>query len=493
MGARAEPRWPAALSLVLFFVGAGLCSSFIQSVFHPVFVLLVAALLTALWWLARAVPARPVVRALGRLARAAMVAIHVFWIYLVVTWGTLLAWSTPWWIRAGVAALLAASVATWRRPPGRFRVPVALPMGVWITACLGGWLREEGFARCDDYRRLTAQAGPVAALPTRPELRSCRAGDVLPIGRYPRKTWESPDGSRYVVSTQEGKRFDALSPPPGAFDGLFCEVSAATLAAPRCLGGLDGKAHAFVDAPSLGQLFMFAWSLPGHGGHQDSAVFRAPRQGPLAILQEHRFDGSFGDGFYEPTHDELYVVGDACGPIRSIKGSDFSPLPHAGPDTCWGEVHYHQARDEGVWCGGAEAVVAFRANPFSERVLAGMGGSSGRAFLSWGCDWDPEGRKVYAAIPNLGLLATLDYDTGRIERQVFVGFGMRSVAFDAPRRRVYVTEFLGGDVLALDADSGREVRRWFAGRFVREVRLTRDGKAILATSNLGLLRIPLEP
>jgi DNA-binding beta-propeller fold protein YncE len=95
-------------------------------------------------------------------------------------------------------------------------------------------------------------------------------------------------------------------------------------------------------------------------------------------------------------------------------------------------------------------------------------------------------------VANLGLLATIDYDTGRVERTQFVGFGLRSVAFDKLRRRIYVADFLGGNVLSIDVDSGAEVGRWFVGHYIRELQVSRDHSRLLTTSNLGIVRINLD-
>jgi DNA-binding beta-propeller fold protein YncE len=112
--------------------------------------------------------------------------------------------------------------------------------------------------------------------------------------------------------------------------------------------------------------------------------------------------------------------------------------------------------------------------------------------ITWGCDWDPATRKVYTTIPNLGLLDRIDYDTGQVEKRWIIGPGMRSVAYDQVRHRVYFTDFLRGYVLAFDEQSERIVDRWFVGRFSRWVRLTRDGHALLATGNLGIVLILLD-
>src|SRR5262249_48608307 len=75
----------------------------------------------------------------------------------------------------------------------------------------------------------------------------------------------------------------------------------------------------------------------------------------------------------------------------------------------------------------------------------------------------------------------------------FVAFGIRTVAFDRARRRVYAGVFLSGDVLEIDPDTGAITDRWFAGRFIRYVTVARDGAALLVASNLGIVRIPLPP
>ena len=95
-------------------------------------------------------------------------------------------------------------------------------------------------------------------------------------------------------------------------------------------------------------------------------------------------------------------------------------------------------------------------------------------------------------MPTLGLLARIAYDSGEVEDLSFVGFGMRSVAWDARRRRVYLTRFFRGEIVAVDADSGKEVGRWFVGRFPCQVRLARDGRSLLAGTTAGVVRIRLD-
>jgi hypothetical protein len=109
--------------------------------------------------------------------------------------------------------------------------------------------------------------------------------------------------------------------------------------------------------------------------------------------------------------------------------------------------------------------------------------------MVWGCDFDPVRRVAWIAIANLGVIAVTDYDTGKVLDTWWAEPGLRSAAFDG--RRLYMSNFLRGDVIAYDVDNGREVGRWFVGRFARYVGLTRDRTALLATSNLGVVRIPL--
>jgi hypothetical protein len=111
--------------------------------------------------------------------------------------------------------------------------------------------------------------------------------------------------------------------------------------------------------------------------------------------------------------------------------------------------------------------------------------------FSFGCDWDPATRRTFVALPNVGAVAELDYDTGRMVDLARARVGLRYLRYDADRRRLYSSDFLRGSVVELDADSKRELRSWFVGRFARDVRLTRDRNGLLAATNLGVIRIRL--
>jgi hypothetical protein len=171
---------------------------------------------------------------------------------------------------------------------------------------------------------------------------------------------------------------------------------------------------------------------------------------------------------------------------------DFEPAAPIPIAFAPGELHYDPGAGEGVACGSPGGA-ALRGEPFALRPFAGEDSSwCEKVSLTWGCDWDQPARKVYMTVPNLGLLERIDYDSGRVEKRWYVGPGMRSVAYDRQRRRVYFTDFLRGEVIAFDERSEQIVHRWFVGRFSRWVRLTPDGRALLATGNLGIVRIPLD-
>jgi len=157
-------------------------------------------------------------------------------------------------------------------------------------------------------------------------------------------------------------------------------------------------------------------------------------------------------------------------------------------------VRYDQDRGEGLACGRNDGfvAVAFRGDPFSFRPL-GLASQYPSSWLAgtWGCDWDPVGRRAYVAVASFGALEVIDYDSGRILDWGFAGFGIRAVIFDAQRRLVYMGAFPSGEVIAMDADTLAVVHRWFAGRFLRDLKLSRDGNSLLATSTLGVVRVPL--
>jgi hypothetical protein len=480
---RGVAGWPHVVSIALFAIGSALAMSFLHATMEWSAVGIAAAVCTAAWVGAplRTAAARPW-RWIGRAFWLFVLACYALWIYLAVAFGILLVWTVPAWLWALiVAAAIATATTTLRRV--RMMVPLALPLGVWIAGVLSGWLREEVLLRCDDYLALKP---PVQLIvPSDPNLASCRPGEVRSSGRFPRTIWQPPDGKRVVFTTQGPAA-------PVGLQGSICEARLDGDPTPHCVGPPQNKSQGIVEWPERGRLLVMQWGIPTPSGSIGGAVFELPRDEKITILAAHWFDEMIGDGFYEPRNSTLYMFSDRMNGIHRALLPDFAPAPTILPDILPGELRYDQAAGEGVLCGH-HIGVAIRGAPFAMRNLADGGASPlERLAVSWGCDWDRTARKVYSTVPNLGLLEKIDYDTGRVEQRWFIGPGMRSVAYDRARRQVYFTDFLRGYVLALDEASGRIVGRWFVGRFSRWVRLTPDGKALLATGNLGIVRIPLD-
>jgi hypothetical protein len=473
----------ALASTVLFLAGAALAMSFLHSSWDWSVVAAAAGGCTVAWagctWRASVSPLR---RWVGILCCLAVLGAYVLWSYLALSFGVLLAWTMPLWMVAAIAVCAIASVVTIARPRRGFFVPLALPLGLWIAALLSGWLREEALTRCDDYLALRAPARLV--VPSHPDLATCRPGELRPSGRFPRTTWEAPAGDRVIFTTQGQMR-------PGGIDGAVCEARLDGQSPPRCVGPPHNKSQGLMEWPEEKRLLVLQWGIRIPSGALGGVVYELPQEPGIEILGQHFFDEMIGEGFFEPSNSTLYMFSDRMNGVHRALLPSFALQPVIPSDLLPGELRYDQTRGEGVACGNAIGV-AIRGNPFSARDFVDANPSPVDRFsTSWGCDWDPAAGKVYSAVPNLGLLDRIDYATGRVEKRWFVGLGRRSVAYDPERRRVYFTDFLRGEVLAFDEDSERIVARWFVGRWSRWVRLTRDRRALLATSNLGIVRIAL--
>jgi hypothetical protein len=493
--ARTDGWLAAAATVGLFTLGAALALVWVQSSAPPAYGGVLIAGLAGLAVLA--VWARSTaIRAVSLLP---LVVVHLFWIYIALSLGTLLAWTVPPAVRWIAATLALIAVVGAVLPRARFRLPMALPLGLWITACLVGWQREDGVIRCDDYQAVRA-SGLTVVVPTTEELERCQPGESLRVGHYPRRVWEAPEGGRLVMTTQLGiGRFA----PPGRqvgdrLPGSVCDVPIGGV--PSCFG--HGKAQALVESPERDRLFVAAWQQRVPDG-QRGVLYVLPRTAPLRPLAEVRVPESVGELYYDPSSDIVGLLSDEGEVMRPVRVSDGAVLDAVPAPIIPGDTRYDPSRGEGVVCfaggplkrldGQPFLSVAFRGFPFSPRPLGGARHNP-TAWLSmvWGCDWDPAARRVYVADATLGLLVVLDYDSGRVLRRIPIDFGMRYVTLDGDRGLVYLGNFLRGDVVALDLDSGAEVARWFVGRFVRHVALTRDRQALLATSNLGVVRIPLD-
>jgi hypothetical protein len=488
--ARADGLVDGGLSLALFAIGAALACLFIASSSVVVFGALVGVL-CALAAVSVVPHSSTAVRAAAHLVLAVT---QLGWIAQAGALAVMLSWTVPSWMWAADAVLAALAVATAlpRRMP--FRLPTALPIGVAIAALLAGWNRQDGAIRCDDYLRVRASRAAVV-VPTTPDLARCRSGDYLGIDRYPRRFWEYPGGDRYLVTTQRG-RSPASAASAGWFGGAVCEVTAGSERQPSCFG--DAKGQGIVESAMHDRLYVTAFAA-GQGW-----VYAVAREGPLRPIAEVQVPAPTATMYVDDAADTIGLFADDGRQLTRLRASDLAALEPAPGRFAADEVHYDQRLHEGIICfaagpigeigGDRYAAVAFKGAPFVPRPLAPSSRyPSSWAAMTWGCDWDPVGRRAYVAIANFGMLEVIQYDTGDVLDRSFVGFGIRTVAFDRARRRVYAGVFLSGEVLAIDADTGAITERWFAGRFIRYVALSRDGTALLVASNLGIVRIPLAP
>jgi hypothetical protein len=493
-------RWPKTLALLLFFIGALGGFSWLKSILDwpgPIAAAGLATLIAALAGMRRA--GRSWRWTIG-FARLACVSVHLLLLYVAVGLGWQLYWATAAWVRWLLPLVVLAGLLIERLRPS-IRIPLALPVGLWILACLLGWGREDGRVRCDDYLRLQQESLVQMIAPTHSEMKQCVPGRSLWVSRYPRRVWEAPDGGRLVFTTQPGM-FERLPDDPSLPEELYgsvCEIPTDGSRTPRCLG--QGRAEGMVEVESLDRLIVAAWGdiAPGKRG----AVYAFPRSGPLELLGKASFSENSVVMYYEPDGDSIGVFFDEAMTMERLRGSDLARLsdPVEAPFDP-GDVFYDPRRHEGILCyspgvlrpfnGRAAALVAFRGNPFVARALAPSDEYSWMWLsLVWGCQFDPEARKAYAAVTSLGLLLTLDYDTGRILNYRFVGWGLRSMVLDTERRRLYAASFLRGEVLSFDLDTGAKAGSWFVGRFVRGLRISRDSSSLFVASSLGVLRIPL--
>jgi hypothetical protein len=477
---------------LLFAVGTALAFCAMLSGLGPLGVAVATAGLTAIAVVARSPRRSPPLRLA---AWGILTGVHLFWLALLTALLAVLAWSVPAWIWVAAGTCLLLVVLTRLMDVGGVRVPLALPLGIMIAALAYGWMREDGRIRCDDYLRVRA-AGLAVVVPSSPELTSCVPGEALTVVRYPRLMWEDPSGGRFLISTQRGDH--RYSPPVPAgrpvaswLDGAICEAPAAG-GAPRCIG--DGKADAFVESRAHDRLFTTAHDAAS------TTIYVLPRSGPLRVLASTEVPLRAGILYLDDQSDVLGLCEDESTQIHQFGLSDLRERATVAAPVTSTFIRYDGERHEGVACGAgrtagtAFAAAAFRGDPFTFRFLAPASEHpSSWLAVTWGCDWDPRRRRVYVAVASIGLLEVIDYDTGRILASRFVGMGIRPVAYDAERRLIYVGTFLSGDVLALDADTLAPVDRWFVGRFLRQLELSRDRQALLATSTLGIIRIPLPP
>jgi hypothetical protein len=494
-----------AWALTLFFLGSMGALLFVESATGPVPWLVLGATTTGCYAMARSAPGSRAGRGLRVVARGLLSLIHALWGCEAVLCASMLSWTVSWWVWALIAALTAGAIATLRRRWNHLAVPPALPIGFFCAACLVGWAREEWVVRCDDMLAAVGQGSVRIVVPVRDDLDRCAPGQSLPIGHYPRKVWEAPDGVRVVFTTQQAIH-DTFRPAtlPSRITGLVCESDERadpTRPTPPVACLMErGKAHAIVEDADRDRLLIGVLSgLEGPAGGIVAVTRSAPlRELGRAVLTQ-------GGNFYlDPVTDRLGEFGDEGLVLDIVRASDLTVLERGIPASFLGPdfIRYDAQRQEGVACsasgplrtldGQATLAVAFHGVPFSARPLAPSSRyPSSWLSLSWGCDWSADREKVFVAVATLGQLVTIDRRSGDVLDRAFVGFGVRPLTYDPRRNVVYVGNFLRGDVLAFDVSTGRVTRRWFAGRYLRDIELTRDGTGLLVTSNLGIVRIDL--
>ena len=492
--ARADDRRVHALTLSLFLIGAALASSWALPIVGWLSVVLVAIALTTLV----VISLDPRSFAWLRLCAFTLLVIaHLFWVGLMIVLSSVLAWSVPVWIWVFCALSVIGAVGS-AALRSTIRVPLVLPVGIAIATLVGGWMREDGVIRCDDYLRVRA-SGSAVVVPSTPEVEHCVSGDSMMVERYPRQFWESPRGDGFLVTTQRGDHDLSPTGPRGRmagvwFSGAVCRVNVERGAPPQCLG--DGKSDAIAESPLWDRLYATVHDA------KKTTIYVLPRDGSIRPVAEVELPVKAGVLYFDDQENIIGLCEDDALQVYHLDAHDLKSLGSAPAPFTTNQVRYDQRSHEGIACaamgpfrrigGQAFAAVAYRGNPFSYRPLASSAEyPSSWLAATWGCDWDPMARRAYVAVASLGLLETIDYDSGRILKRSFIGPGVRSVLFDPRRGLIYAGFFLSGDVIAIDEHSGAVIDRWFAGRFLRQLAFSRDQTSLLVTSILGIVRLPL--
>ena len=262
--------------LLLYFVGAASASISVIPPSSWSAVAVPAALVTGLH-LAAGTRRAGAMRVLCWVARAALVPLYAVWAYIAIVFGWLLGWTVSRPIRYAILlAAVAAVVGLGRRIAG-VRVPVLLPLGMWMAFCLLGWKREDGVIRCDDYARFLSDPAVTLAIPTTKALASCAPGEVLRLERYPRRVWEAPDGSRYLVTTQPGYNYFrawGAGSRPARRRGV--RVRRRRIAPRLCQAAY--KTQAIFDAERLDRVFAVGWN------GMDGGLYAFPRSSSLRVV-----------------------------------------------------------------------------------------------------------------------------------------------------------------------------------------------------------------
>ncbi|MBK9260918.1 MAG: hypothetical protein IPM54_14005 [Polyangiaceae bacterium] len=487
-------RAQLAATLVAFFAGALLGFTFLLTDAPWPVPTVAAALVTAAF-----VASRTERRRLRLVGLFVVFAAYALWTYELLAFGEALYWTIRWPVWALVVAFGFAAVLTHGPSWKRVEVPFVLPMGVVIAACLWGWRTEETRIRCEDWRAVAAQSEVKISIPTIDT--PCIGDEAIPIARFPRHVSESPDGASYLFTTQmRNPTVSNAMPAPGRFSGSICTSPRNGSSPPTCTG--VGTSQGMAESEPLDRFFVANWGPVREGGRRGGRIYAVARSHPLRVLAERELDILSGELFHDPIGDIVGVFNDDADFVYPFRASTLEPLEPMFAPIIPGDTHFDPVRREGVCCfavgpiktidGHAFAAVAFATDPFRLRPLAPSNEAPWMWFgFSWGCDWDPANRRAYAAIASLGILHEIDYDSGSVLRTFYTGMGVRSVAYDRKRHRLYLGHYLTGKVGAVDLSTGKTIAEWFAGRFVRTVVLSRDARRLIATSNAGIVEIDL--
>lgn len=414
--------------------------------------------------------------------------------YFCIAFATVLGWSLSIWAWALGIVLLAVPALGWVRPERFPHFSLTPGMGFLVTSMLLGWLREDGRVRCDDYQRVASDERLEIVVASSARLRTCHAGDVAEVGRYPRGIWESPDGRELVFTTHRGIRTGESA----ELDGSICSAPVDGSRPPSCIG--SGKAQVVAESEQNDRLLIPAWGRFEDGSK--GTVYAVSRRPPLRLLASRGLDAQTGELFHDERANLIGLFTDEGEVMIPVNATTLEPGEPIAAPVIPGEMHYDPERREGLICfaagplrpleGASYASVAFRSEPLSLRPLAPSSRyPSTWLALVWGCDWDAQRERAYVAVANMGLLWTIDYRSGDVIERNWIGFGERAVEIDPLRQRLYTANFLKGVVTERELDGLRELRSWFVGRFVRRLALSRDGGSLWAVSSAGVVRVKL--
>ncbi len=170
--------------------------------------------------------------------------------------------------------------------------------------------------------------------------------------------------------------------------------------------------------------------------------------------------------------------------IGRIPGSfvrDFAVEPRSGDLVVWDEGHVKR------WDVIARAYVRDLPLPSPRMSRHPIGLHYGQLAI------ESSGRAAWIADLGNGLLHRLDVDGWRVTDTVDLGRGIRYLAIDEKRGRVYVGNYLTGDLEVVSTSPPRRSGSAFVGRRMRAMWLSHDGQRLSFSSEVGGVSVELEP